>query len=100
MMPSRALRSVSLAMASRSTAPAEGNTNTAVGARRLASCAGMKKKKIDCLTLVSAIVEDVERIYGFFASLLETKDEIDPLVEVVGHVLALLGFKTTKSWSL
>lgn len=95
MMPSRALRSVSLAMASRSTAPADGNgtRHTAVGARKLVSVPGARRK-IDLLTLVGAIVEDVQRIDGFFASLLETKDQIDPLVEVTGHVLTLLEFKT------
>lgn len=50
---------------------------------------------MDFLTLVSAIVEDVERIDGFLAPLLETEDQIDPLMEVTGHVLALLEFQTT-----
>lgn len=96
MMPSRALRSVSLAMASRSTAPADGNRNrhAAVGAQRLVSRVGTRKK-IDGLTLVSAVVEDVERVYGLLAPLLEAKDQIDPLVEVTGHMLALLELKTT-----
>lgn len=50
---------------------------------------------MDFLTLVSAIVEDVECIDGFSASLLETEDQIDPLVEVAGHVFTLLEVKTT-----
>lgn len=47
------------------------------------------------LTLISAIVEDVQSVDGLFASLLATKDQIDPLVEVTGHVFTLLEFKTT-----
>lgn len=99
MMPSRALRSVSLAIASRSTAPADRSSNrrTAVGPHRLQTRTGGEDSVLFFfLTLISAIVEDVESIYGLFSSLLATKDQIDPLVEVTGHVFALLEVKWGK----
>lgn len=53
-----------------------------------------EKKGLSFLTLISAIVEDVESVDGLFASLLEAKDQIDPLVEVTGHMFTLLEVKT------
>lgn len=45
------------------------------------------------LTLISTVVEDIEGIHCLFTSLLITKDQVNPLMEVIGHVLRLLQFK-------
>lgn len=45
------------------------------------------------LTLISAVVEDIEGIHGLFTSLLVTKDQVNPLMEVTGNVLTFLEFK-------
>lgn len=47
------------------------------------------------LTFIRAIVEDVEGIYCLFTPLLVTKNQINPLMEVTGHVFTLLKFKMT-----
>lgn len=99
MMPSKALRSVSLAIASRSTAPTEYQEASISHkkAEKHCSCvkaAGWQGMEYSLfLTLISAIVEDVEGIYCLFASLLVTEDQINPLVEVTGHMLTFLQFK-------
>lgn len=52
--------------------------------------------KVLHLTLVSAVVEDVQSFYGFFSSLFVTKDQVDPLMEVIGNVVRLLIKKKQK----
>lgn len=42
------------------------------------------------LTLISAIVEHIKGFHSLFSSLLVTKDQIDPLVEVAGDVFGFL----------
>lgn len=90
MMPSRAFRSVSLAIASKSTAPAG---QQAARLRNAGKNAGTQEKEpFDFfLTLVSAIVEHIESFHSFLSSLFVTKDQIDPLVQVTGDVLGFLG---------
>jgi len=46
-----------------------------------------------CLTLISAVVEDVEGVHCLLAPLLVTEDQVNPLMEVTGHMLTLLEFK-------
>lgn len=93
MMPSRAFRSVSLAIASKSTAP--------VGqqAARLILIQGLgennnvglgEKQQSLILTLISAIVEHIKGFYSLFSSLFATKDQINPLMEVAGDILGFL----------
>lgn len=82
MMPSRAFRSVSSAMASRSTAPAEQRERQQEDEQEELGCTH--------LTLIGAVVEDVESFDGLLATLLVAKDQVDPLVQVTGHVFALL----------
>lgn len=49
----------------------------------------------DCsLTFISAVVENIESFHRLFSSLLASKDEVDPLVEVGRHVFGLLQFKS------
>lgn len=38
-------------------------------------------------TFISAVIEDIEGLLGCWAPLLIAKDEIDPLMQVGGHVL-------------
>lgn len=44
--------------------------------------------EVDC-TLVGQIIEHIEGSGGFRSLLLVAKDQIDPLVELAGHKLAL-----------
>lgn len=44
------------------------------------------------LTLIGAVVEDVECVHCLFSSLLATEDQVDPLMEVIGHMLTFLEF--------
>lgn len=46
--------------------------------------------------LVGQVVKHVERADGFGAALLVAKDEVDPLVQLAGHKLALQGLKRVK----
>lgn len=86
MMPSRAFRSVSLAIASKSTAP-EGQP----AAKPETHFRNAEKITFSLsLTLISAIVEHIQGFYSFLSSLLVAKDEIDPLMEVTGDVLGFL----------
>lgn len=86
MMPSRAFRSVSLAIASRSTAPA----GQQAARLRLISADAEKITFSLFLTLISAVVEHIQGFHSLFSSLFVTKDQIDPLVEVAGDVLRFL----------
>lgn len=83
MMPSRALRCVSSVMASRSTAPAGGDGHAHGGDTHPPPSAPH-------LTLVGAVVEDVEGLHGGRAALFVPEDEVDPLVEVGRDVFRLL----------
>lgn len=44
-----------------------------------------------CLTLIGAVVEDIEGFHCLFTSLLVTKDQVNPLMKVTGHVFTFLG---------
>lgn len=44
--------------------------------------------QVDC-TFVCQIIEDIEGSGGFRSLLLVAKDEVNPLVELAGHKLAL-----------
>lgn len=76
MMPSRAFLCVSSAMASRSTAPGDGDGHGG------ATWQAPPHFPAPRLTLVGAVVEDVEGLHGGRASLLVPENEVDPLVEV------------------
>ena len=45
-----------------------------------------------CRATVREMMEDVEVLYRRFASLLETEDEINPLMQILAHVRALQCF--------
>lgn len=47
------------------------------------------------LTLVKEVVKDVDSLYGRWTLLLVAEDEVDPLVKVGRHVVALQGLKKT-----
>jgi len=47
-----------------------------------------------CVTFISAVVEHIEGFDRFLSSLLVAKDQVYPLVEVTGHMLALLDTET------
>lgn len=76
MMPSRAFLCVSSAMASKSTAPGDEGGHGGPPGRCPPHLPAPR------LTLVGAVVEDVEGLHGSRASLLVPKNEVDPLVEV------------------
>lgn len=46
--------------------------------------------EVDC-TFVGQIIENIEGSGGFRSLLLVAKDQIDPLVQLAGHKLALKG---------
>lgn len=86
MMPSRALRCVSSVMASRSTAPEDGDGRSHGGTRPW----WVSPPFAPQLTLVGAVVEDVEGLHGGRAALFVPKNEVDPLVEVGRDIFRLL----------
>lgn len=49
------------------------------------------------LTLISAVVEDIESLHCLLASLLVAKDEVNPLMEVTGDMLTFLGENTQRT---
>ena len=61
--------------------------------RRQVNCLSLVRKSAHVfLTLIGAVVEDVEGVHCLLSSLLVTEDQVDPLMEVIGHMLTFLEF--------
>lgn len=90
MMPSRAFRSRSSATWSRSTAPAraaESQNSLSVPCIAASSVPWPHLMYSTVSTFIGAVIEDVEGLLGRWTPLLIAEDEVDPLMQVGGHIL-------------